>query len=95
MTPYEELLNGKIIEAVILLFDNVLLDFWKIMLYIFTMLLLYRTTKQPIMAAIVSFIGAAILVNRELIGVESHGTIFIIIILSLGLTIYGVFGKGD
>ena len=94
---YNLTMNGSWHSGVVSLFDIALGPWWKIFLFIFTILAVYITTKNEGATAGVTILGAAFLSYHlgSAVPIWIHGVIYLIAALSLAMVFYRALGRGE
>lgn len=96
-TAYDLLTNGSVIDAVNSLYDGATGDWWKIIIYVVTILGIYVVTKHEGTTAAACILLTAFLSYHfgSAVPVYIHGVIYVICALTLTALIFRAVGKGE
>jgi len=97
---YEEainlMLNGSFFSGVNILYTIAMDQWWKIILFLFTLFITAIVTKNESAVALIGIVGSSFLAY-QMPGALSiaHGVLYIIILFSLSMLLYKASGGGE
>lgn len=93
-TAYLHLQNGSYIQSVVSVYTAVMGDWWYIIIYISTLLLMYMWSRNDGAVAVLGLVGAAYLRFATDISAALYPVLYLLVVLNLAMLMYKAFGKG-
>jgi len=96
-TPMELLYNGSFLKAIDLLYSTHMDAWWIIIMVVMTLVVLFIVTKSEAVVSLCGiFISAFLLVYKpDGIPILAHTVLYMIIVLSLAVFLYTIFGRKE
>lgn len=93
-TAYLHLQNGSYIQSAVSVYTAVMGDWWYIIMYVATLLLMYLWSRNDGAVAVMGLVGAAYMRFATDISASFYPILYLIAVLNLAMLLYKAFGKG-